>query len=390
MPDSTHFQTAPEIDVEGYEQEELSFEGFPIESIMIRSEGRSVFEVSRRIKNGNYIMDPDFQRDFVWDHHRQSKLIESALLRIPLPVFYLAETREGKTVVVDGLQRLTTFHRFLENEFKLKGMEFLSDLNGKKFRDLSPLLQNRIEDTQLQLYLIDSQVPETAKYEIFERVNSGVPLTRQQMRNCLFVGDATAWLGKMAHHSDFLKATGSSLNSKTMRDRECINRFAAFHVCGWRDYSGKMDSFLGETLSKMNQDCDSDALSKEFLRSMRLNTLVQGEHAGKMTGPAHGAAINLGQREIGVVCSDDCVRRPANADAAADDEFVDGSYYGHFGIADRFESQIVAAVEHSNAIGVRLHLLDIHAAAKAPAFRADKNAVHFGVAARFSDYAGKR
>jgi hypothetical protein len=292
--DATKEPSAAE-DVEGYEQEELDFAGFPIESIMIRSEGRSVFEVSRRIKNGNYVMDPDFQRDFVWDHERQGKLIESALLRIPLPVFYLAETLDGKTVVVDGLQRLTTFHRFLENEFKLKGLEFLSDLNGKKFRDLSPLLQNRIEDTQLQLYLIDSQVPETAKYEIFERVNSGVPLTRQQMRNCLFVGKATAWLGSMSHHPDFLKATGASLSSKTMRDRECINRFAAFSVNGWRDYSGKMDNFLGDTLSKMNRQCDFELLSQQFLGSMRLNTLVQGDHAFRksLLSPISRSVLNI-------------------------------------------------------------------------------------------------
>ncbi|MDB6175515.1 MAG: protein of unassigned function [Chthoniobacteraceae bacterium] len=266
-------------DVDGYEEQSLRLGGFPIESIMIRSETRSVFEVDRRIKSKQYVMDPDFQRDFVWDQERQSKLIESALLRIPLPVFYLAETLDGKIVVVDGLQRLTTFHRFLNNDFKLKGLGFSDDLNGRKFRDLPPALQNRIEDTPLQLYLIDSQVPESAKYEIFERVNSGVPLTRQQMRNGLFTGQATHWLDAVACTEEFLEATGRSLNSKTMRDRECINRFAAFQLNGWQNYAGEMDDFLGKTLSQMNKGCDLVSLTANFLKSMKLNLSVQGAHA---------------------------------------------------------------------------------------------------------------
>lgn len=295
MIENAALPSTDDQDVDGYEQQDLDIGSFPIDSIMIRSETRSVFEVSRRIKNGNYIMDPDFQRDFVWDHARQSKLIESALLRIPLPVFYLAETRDGKTVVVDGLQRLTTFHRFLNSEFKLRGLEFQKDLNGKRFKDLIPALQNRIEDTPLQLYLIDSQVPETAKYEIFERVNSGVPLTRQQMRNCLFVGKATAWLGQMSHHPDFLTATGSGFNPKTMRDRECINRFAAFELNGWQAYSGKMDDFLSDTLSAMNQQCDFEKLSNKFLCSMQLNFRVQGQHAFRksLLNPNSRSVLNV-------------------------------------------------------------------------------------------------
>lgn len=299
MPDSivneNRIDPPPEPDVEGYEQQNLELGAFPIDSLMIRSENRTVFEVSRRIKNKQYIMDPDFQRDFVWDADRQSKLIESALLRIPLPVFYLAEIPDGRIVVVDGLQRLTTFYRFLEGDFKLRGLEFARELNGKKFSGLSPALQNRIEDTQLQLYLIDSQVPEAAKYEIFERVNSGIPLTRQQMRNCLFVGPATEWLGQMSRTVEFLKATGDSLNTKTMRDRECINRFLAFHTQGWESYDGKMDDFLGCTLGKLNKSGDFKVLTGDFLKSMRLNFEVQGTHAFRksLTSPLTRSVLNV-------------------------------------------------------------------------------------------------
>lgn len=264
---------------EGLDEGALDFGAFPIDSLMIRTETRSVFEVCRRIDSDQYIMDPDFQRQFIWGVDRQSKLIESALLRIPLPVFYLAETPDGKVVVVDGLQRLTTFHRFIKGQFGLRDLAFAKNLNGSKFKDLDAALKNRLEDTPLTLYLIDSKVPDEAKYEIFERVNGGVPLTRQQMRNCLYVGDATRWLGRMADHNDFLKATARSLNWKTMRDRECINRFAGFHLRGVQKYSGDMEDFLNLALKEMNAECDFEKLTSDFLKSMRINRAVFDKHA---------------------------------------------------------------------------------------------------------------
>lgn len=270
--------TEPE-EPEGLDQQTLNLGAFPIDSLMIRTETRSVFEVCRRIDSEQYVMDPDFQRQFVWDIDRQSKLVESALLRIPLPVFYLAETPDGKVVVVDGLQRLTTFHRYLKGQFGLRGLAFAKELNGSKFKDLEPSLKNRLEDTPLTLYLIDSKVPDEAKYEIFERVNGGVPLTRQQMRNCLYVGDATRWLGRMADHGDFLNATDRSLNWRTMRDRECINRFAGFHLRGFSNYSGDMEDFLNLTLKGMNASCDFERLTEDFLKSMRINHAIFGRQA---------------------------------------------------------------------------------------------------------------
>lgn len=232
------------------ESEPIELGDYPLDSLMIRTDKRSAFEVCRRIDNDIYILDPDFQRQFIWDEGKQCKLVESAIMRIPLPVFYLAETTDGKIVVVDGLQRLSTFHRFLKNKLRLRGLEYAKTLNGKRFVDLSPKLRNRIEDTSLTLYLIDSQVPEQAKLDIFERVNSGQPLTKQQMRNCLYLGEATRWLSRMAELKEFQSATDNGLNWKTMRDRECINRFLAFYDRGLNGYTGNMDNFLRDVLGE--------------------------------------------------------------------------------------------------------------------------------------------
>lgn len=271
---------------EGSDDASFDMGEYPIDSLLIRSEQRTVYDVVRRMDRNQYILDPDFQRDFVWDDIKQSKLIESALLRIPLPVFYLAENPDGKIVVVDGLQRLTTFQRFLKDELVLRGLAGSSaELNKKRFSNLEPKLQNRLEDTQLVLYLIDSKVPDRARLDIFERVNSGVPLSRQQMRNCLYTGAATKWLKERVRSDIFLQATGGSLNSNTMRDREAVNRFCAFWMAGvegYRQGGGNMDDFLAKTLTDMNrlgQEQLDTRFTAAFERSMRNNFAVFDRHA---------------------------------------------------------------------------------------------------------------
>ncbi len=258
---------------------------YPLDSVFVRTETRTVHEVVKRIDAGRYQLDPDFQRDFVWPVDKQSRLVESCVMRIPLPVFYVAEGQDGRIVVVDGLQRLTTFSRYLSDSFSLT-FEPTEDqpvhpLDGKKFSTLPLQLRERIEDTQLTLYILDANAPERAKLDIFERVNSGVPLTRQQMRNCLFNGPATLWLRDAASSQEFISATGGSLQSKSMRDREAINRFCAFSILGEDNYtSGDMDAFLAHTLGDMNDGRVNLAkLYGKFISSMVANKYLFEDHA---------------------------------------------------------------------------------------------------------------
>ena len=257
------------------------FGEYPIDSVLIRQETRTVFEVVRRINDDRFVI-PEFQRDFIWDIDRQSKLIESMLMRIPLPVFYLAEREDGKTLIVDGLQRLTTFRNFLKNETALRNLRLAPEINGKKFVNLPQKLQNRLEDTQLILYMIDSKVPEQAKLDIFDRVNGGIPLTRQQMRNSIYFGQATRWLKDAVLTDEFLRATGKSLDPRTMRDRECVNRFCAFQLLGANAYTrGDMDDFLAQVLKEMNRlpEIALNDLRSRFILSMQNNSRIFGDHA---------------------------------------------------------------------------------------------------------------
>ncbi len=258
---------------------------YPIDAMLIRQESRTVYDVIRRINQGSYVMNPDFQRDFIWKEDKQSKLIESVVMRIPLPVFYVAEDDQGRIIVVDGLQRLSTFQRFIEDKLRLR-LPKRRELDSKRFSDLPRKLQNRVEDCNLIFYIIDSKVPERACLDIFDRVNDGVPLSRQQMRNCLFMGKATRFLRDESRTDIFRKATGNSLKTDSMRDREFVNRFCAFQLLDLDEYRD-MDDFLAKCLKRMNklQDIELRELSAEFRRSLANNFKVYGEHAFRKHAP---------------------------------------------------------------------------------------------------------
>lgn len=276
------------IEPEGYDNSNQGLgDDYPLDSVLVRSSNMSISDVMKRIQDKRWIMDPDFQREFVWEKQRQSRLVESCIMRIPLPVFYLAEDNKGKIIVVDGLQRLSTLYSFTQDEFKLTGLgkgeaerKQNSPLLGKRFSDLPLHLQERILDTQLTLYILDKNAPSRAKLDIFDRVNSGVPLSRQQMRNSLYSGQATTFLSAMSKKDYFLGATGESLNTKSMRDREAINRFCGF-LLRRRFYTGDMDTFLADTLDTMNNmtEVELEDLGKKFEVSMRNNFYLFGEHS---------------------------------------------------------------------------------------------------------------
>ena len=284
----TDQQTDVELDeIEGIgSPEDEALGEYPLDTMLIRSESRTIHDILRRIGQGQFIMDPDFQRDFIWPVDKQSKLIESVLMRIPLPVFYIAENEDGRMVVVDGLQRLSTFRNFVDDVLRLRLPDH-PDLHGKQFTDLESKFKNRIEDCNLTLYVIDSKAPERARLDIFDRVNSGVPLSRQQMRNCLYMGQATRFLKKEAERPLFQEVTGESLNRAQMRDREFINRFCGFQLQSPNDYRGDMDLFLSETLKRMNalKQGELDTLSAQLQAGLTNNSILFGRYAFRKHTP---------------------------------------------------------------------------------------------------------
>lgn len=282
----------PPEEIEGLDTD--SWGEYPLDRMLIRNETASIHQAIRRVHSGRYVMDPDFRHDFPWDDTLQSKLIESVLLRIPVPFFYFAEDRDGRTVVVDGMQRLSTFRRFLDNELRLR-LPDRPELDGLRFDDLPQRFQNRFGDCLLVFQVIAFGTPEPARLEVLERVNSGAALTRQQMRNSLYQGAGTRFLRDHAASALFVEATAGSLSPRTMRDREFINRFCAFRLLGPDRYAGVMDSFLATALEEMNglDPIRLSSLGQSLDRALRNNRLLFGPNAFRKPVP--------GQKGRGVI-----------------------------------------------------------------------------------------
>lgn len=251
----------------------------------------SIRQVYDMIKDEDLDLSPDFQRNVVWDSFRKSRLIESILLRIPLPMFYFSQDEEGKLFVVDGLQRLTAIKEFMENKLVLKDLEYLSSTcEGKTYNGED----NKIEEkyyrwfnmTQLSVNVIDSQSPAKVKYDIFRRLNTGGrPLNAQELRNCLAKEKVRAALRRMVALPSFEMATGNSISDVRMDAQELALRFIYFRFSHKKNtigkYSGNMDDDLDDFVDLLNKinDFKFEEYISEFDRAMKIAYYLFGRHA---------------------------------------------------------------------------------------------------------------
>ena len=278
MSENTHEE---KNDIEEPKKSEIS-ENILTKPLFIKTENRTLQDVLRRIDRKEYSLNPDFQRDFVWTKNQQSRLIESVLMRIPLPVFYVARSIGG-LIIVDGVQRLYSLQSFHNNELTLK-LDESSPINNKKFKDLDRGFQIDFEDYNLTMYVIDEESDENVMFDIFDRVNSGTPLTSQQMRNSLYTGQAANCLKELAEDGLFKKRTKLGKTSiKKMKDRELINRFISFDILGYEKYIEykNMDIFLAEGLKKIREYSpeDIESLKNKFYLTLKNNDEIFGQHA---------------------------------------------------------------------------------------------------------------
>ena len=223
-----------------------------------------------------------FQRSGdLWGIGQKSRLIESLLLRIPLPVFYFDGTNDDKWLVVDGLQRLTAFYEYMGlKSFKLKGLEYLMDFENHSFLELPRNMQRRIEETQVTAYIIQPGTPEDVKFNIFKRINTGgLPLSPQEIRHALNQGIPAEFLQKLAAKPEFEKIF-EKIAKERMEDREFVLRFLSFYLLGYQVYEPDMDDFLNQGMKRLaeiseekREDCE-----KKFILSMERNHKLFGKY----------------------------------------------------------------------------------------------------------------
>ena len=270
------------VEFDDYEHEEQ--EPFDPEKISIEAKVTPMDTLIRRLIQGTIRLAPAFQRNEVWDPERKSQLIESMMLKIPVPMFYVAADEKGNWDVVDGLQRLTTIKDFvLGKEYfrtkdeklkgkglKLKNLEFWGDkFNGITFSELPEPMVNRILETQFQFTIINPGTPEEVKRNVFKRINTGgMPLTPQEIRHALYQGKASELLEELVKSSEYKKATSESVKDSRMVGRELILRFLAFSIRDYTQYpkNSDMDAFLSDTMRIINlmPDPPKKELSKIF------------------------------------------------------------------------------------------------------------------------------
>ncbi len=236
----------------------------------------SVFEHHRKIKNKRLILegsDMDFQRKLVWKVEAKSRFIESILMGFPLPPFYLnARGEDGSYVIIDGLQRTSALRDYLEDQFTLQGLHSLQQFNGSKFSDLPIALRTKIEDKGLNVYILKHTTPLRVIYELFDRLNTGgTSLSRQEVRNGIFVGKSTVLLKKLSEQPSFQTAINTSISDNRMKDREIVLRYLAFRNRGYEAYETDLSPFLEETMKILNKMTDADIAnwSKDFERTMK-------------------------------------------------------------------------------------------------------------------------
>lgn len=270
----------------GLEEEDIT-EPFDPTKIRVDTRQMTIDLVLGRIKLKEIDLAPDFQRQAgIWKDAAKSRLIESILIRIPLPAFYMDATDEDKWLVIDGLQRLTALKQFvIDKQLKLRRLEYLTDVEGKTYDELPRKYQRRIQETQITVYLIEKGTPPEVKFNIFRRINTGgLPLSPQELRHALNQGKATKFLARLADSQEFKRATGITNTRKQLRmeDRDFVLRFLAFTLTPYTDYKAKsLDFFLNETMVNINKMPDSEInrLEDSFFRTMVAAFEIFGQYA---------------------------------------------------------------------------------------------------------------
>ncbi len=238
--------------------------------------------IKKRLEHEEIDLQPDFQRRaHLWSAEQKSRLIESVLLRIPLPMFYFDATNDDRWLVVDGLQRLSTLQQFMvervpAKRLVLRGLEYLQQFEGKTFEQLPRDMQRRVEEAQVFAHLIMPGAPPELRFHIFKRINTGgLVLSSQEIRHALYghgAGGASTFLRELAESDEFLAATGGAVSPERMLDLEFALRFAAFSITPYRDYRGKgMDDFLNRHMAILSDPRSADVrrqLTARFRRAM--------------------------------------------------------------------------------------------------------------------------
>lgn len=278
---------------QGFEEEvkenEIPLPGYGPDDIFVENKPFSLKQINDLIDEGDIELTPDFQRNFIWDNTRQSRLIESILLGLPLPSIYLSQYKDGRLTIVDGLQRIMTIRRFMSNDLRLNNLEYLTECNGFTYNQLkesfSPLRLRRFGQTQIMCFVIDYRSPNKLKFDLFRRLNTGgKPLNNQEIRNCLSRKHLRTTLRAMVSTEAFGRATGGSVKDNRMDAQEAALRF----ICFYQNYNtpqdpilfynGNMEDTLDTAVESLNENESIENVIPVYEQALKDSYRLFGEH----------------------------------------------------------------------------------------------------------------
>jgi len=284
------------FEVEGMEEDDDLSSGehediispFAPKDIKIVVEPKTIDHLVARLRYDEIDMNTEFQRKGnLWKPEVQSRLIESILLRLPLPPFYFDATDDNKWLVVDGLQRLWSIKNFIINAerrifpLELNGLEILTDYSGKNitFDKLNRTMQRRILETPITTYLIQPGTPKEVKYNVFRRINTGgLGLNSMEIRNALNQGKPANFLRDLSEDNDIKSIL--RLQDKRMEDRELLLRAYAFINTEFINYQKPLSSFLDKAMESLEQKTakELDILATGIIEAIFFQVELFGKH----------------------------------------------------------------------------------------------------------------
>jgi len=244
------------------------------DDLVVQSSDMALLNIASLASSGSLDLSPRYQRRSRWDRQKQSQLIESFLLNVPVPPVYLAEEARGVFAVIDGKQRLTAIADYFNDYFRLSKLSLRPELEGRTFSELDPISSSTLSMRPLRAVMVMRQTPDWVKHEVFLRLNTGgQPLNAQEIRNVAFAGqlnDQIMALASAEFLAQQLKIAGPTSGAfADMSDVEFVLRFFAVAEY-WRDFGGDlrraMDRFMIE-----NREVGPgriDHLSTRFLRAL--------------------------------------------------------------------------------------------------------------------------
>lgn len=252
-------------------------------SLVIQQSDFSLLAIYDMVQKQAIDVSPHYQRRDRWPAEKQSALIESFLLNVPVPPVYLSEDEYGQYSVIDGKQRITAIQDFLSGALRLRGLKKFPELEGSQFKDLPPQLQNALTvRPYIRVTTLLKQSDPSLKYEVFLRLNTGGDsLKDQEIRNVAYAGalnDMLFELSAAPFLRDRLKiANEKSAAFRNMDDVEHVLRFFTLHE-RWQATGGSLSEAMDEYMAKHRQEASS-AHKSLFLDALSACEQIWGAHA---------------------------------------------------------------------------------------------------------------